>query len=193
LDISSFCNWFAIVLEQFETNSTLDDSNSDNDSFDTFSKSGQSESQSINSKQLSEDEFIDEKFDSWKEVFASMLVQRAFKTNGLVKDCSIVMEKSNEYRQSQDYISEFVNDRIIRDPNGQIKKTELNSEFNIWHGSNYGGKAPSPKEIHEYMDKEFGKQRGQIWHGVKINYDREKYDNDNSEQDTVDEIDENEL
>jgi P4 family phage/plasmid primase-like protien len=129
------------------------------------------------------DEYIDEKFDSWKEVFASMLVERAFKTNGMVRDCSIVMEKSNEYRQSQDYISEFINDRVIRDKNGKIKKTELNSEFNIWHGSNYGGKPPSPKELHDYMDKEFGKQKAQVWSGVKIHYDR---DNDNSEKDYVD-------
>ena len=79
------------------------------------------------------DEYIDEKFDSWKEIFASMLVERAFRTNGMVKDCSIVLEKSNEYRQSQDYISEFINDRIERDPNGKIRKMELNNEFNIWN------------------------------------------------------------
>jgi len=133
------------------------------------------------------DEFIDEKFDSWKEVFATMLVQRAFKTNGLVKDCSIVMEKSNEYRQSQDYIAEFINDLVVRDPNGQIKKTEINSEFTIWYGSNYGGKAPSNKEIHEYMDKEFGKQKDQIWHGVKINYNREKYNNNECDIEDIDE------
>jgi len=50
--------------------------------------------------------------------------------------------KENEYRQSQDYISEFISDRVIRDPNGRIKKMELNSEFTIWHGANYGGRSP---------------------------------------------------
>jgi P4 family phage/plasmid primase-like protien len=137
------------------------------------------------------DEYIDEKFDSWKEVFAAMLVQRAFQTTGMVKDCSIVMAKSNEYRQSQDYISEFINDRVVRDPNGRIKKMELNSEFTIWHGSNYGGKCPGPKDLHEYMDKEFGKQRAQAWHGVKIIYDREKFESLDNE--FTEEIDEDEL
>ena len=117
------------------------------------------------------DEYIDEKFDSWKEVFAAMLVDRAFRTNGMVKDCSIVMEKSNEYRQSQDYISEFISDRITRDPNGKIKKMELNNEFTIWHAANYGGRAPGPKDLHEFMDKEFGRQKNQAWSGAKIKYD----------------------
>jgi P4 family phage/plasmid primase-like protien len=139
------------------------------------------------------DEYIDEKFDSWKEVFAAMLVERAFKTGGMVKDCSIVMQKSNEYRQSQDYISEFVNDRIVRDPNGRIKKMELNSEFTIWHGSNYGGKCPGPKDLHEFMDKEYGKQRGQAWHGVKIMYDRDNYETNTNDNEFLEDVDENEL
>jgi len=137
------------------------------------------------------DEYIDEKFDSWKEVFAAMLVQRAFQTTGMVKDCSIVMAKSNEYRQSQDYISEFINDKVTREPNGRIKKMELNTEFTIWYGANYGGKCPGPKDLHEYMDKEFGKQRAQSWHGVKIIYDREKFENLDNE--FTEEIDENDL
>ena len=117
------------------------------------------------------DEYIDEKFDSWKEVFAAMLVERAFRTNGMVKDCSVVMAKSNEYRQSQDYISEFISDRVMKDPNGKIKKMELNSEFTIWHGANYGGRQPGPKDLHEFMDKEYGRQKNQCWMGVKIRYE----------------------
>jgi len=138
------------------------------------------------------DECIDEKFDSWKEVFAAMLVNRAFETNGFVKDCSVVMAKSNEYRQSQDYISEFINDRIVRDTNGRIKKVELNSEFTMWHGSNYGGRCPGPKDLHEYMDKEYGKQRNEAWTGVKIAYNREA-DITYNQNDAADDIDENEF
>lgn len=137
------------------------------------------------------DEYIDEKFDSWKEVFAAMLVERAFKTNGMVKDCSLVMEKSNEYRQSQDYISEFVSDRIFKDPNGKIKKMELNNEFSIWHSANYGGRCPGPKDLHEYMDKEFGRQKNQCWIGVKIRYVNFEDEDDNFEME--DEIIEEEL
>jgi len=137
------------------------------------------------------DEYIDEKFDSWKEVFAAMLVERAFRTNGMVKDCAIVLEKSSEYRQSQDYISEFINDRVIKDANGKIKKMELNSEFSMWHSANYGGRCPGPKDLHEFMDKEFGRQKSQCWIGVKIRYENFEDGDDNFEID--DEIIEEEL
>jgi len=130
------------------------------------------------------DEYIDDKFVSWKEVFAAMLVERVFKTNGMVKDCDTVMNKSNEYRQSQDYLSEFINDKVVRDSQGKVKKMELNLEFNAWHQANCGGKCPSPKELHEYMDKEFGRQKSQCWTGVKI-----RYENNEEEEFNYDELD----
>ena len=122
------------------------------------------------------DKYIDEKFDEWKEVFLAMLVKVMYETNGVATDCDIVMAKSNEYRQSQDYISEFIRDRVTRDPSGKIKKMELNNEFSIWYMANYGGRGPSPKDLHEHMDKEFGRQRVQTWHGVKIRYERDEVD-----------------
>ena len=136
------------------------------------------------------DKNIEEKFDSWKEVFAAMLVDIVFKTGGVVNDCNIVMSKSNEYRQSQDYISEFINDRVVRDAKGKIKQMELNNEFSIWYMSNYGGRGPSPKELHEYMDKEFGRKRQQTWNGVRIKYERDELPAvDNVDTDDDDDID----
>jgi P4 family phage/plasmid primase-like protien len=121
---------------------------------------------------------IDEKFDAWKEVFAALLVKRACETNGFVKDCSIVLEKSNEYRRSQDVISEFVDDKVIRCESKFISKNELNNEFAIWYASNYGGRSPPPKDLHEHMDKMYGRPKDQKWYGVKIKYDRDS-GNDN--------------
>ena len=123
--------------------------------------------------QFAIDKYIDEKFDTWAPVFAAMLVKRACETNGAVKDCAIVDEKSKEYRKSQDYLSEFVGDRVIRCESKFIKKNELNNEFSLWYASNYGGRGPSPKDLHEYMDKTFGRQKNQMWSGVKIKYDNE--------------------
>jgi P4 family phage/plasmid primase-like protien len=137
------------------------------------------------------DKYIDEKFEEWKEVFMAMLVARAFETNGIVKDCDIVMAKSNEYRQSQDYIAEFISDRISRDPAGRIRKMELNNEFSMWYAANHGGRGPSPKDLHEYMDKEFGRQRNQCWIGVKIKYDQSDYDKNDTHTD--DDISANDL
>jgi P4 family phage/plasmid primase-like protien len=131
------------------------------------------------------DKYIDEKFDEWKEVFLAMLVKVMFETNGVVTDCDIVMAKSNEYRQSQDYISEFIRDRVARDPAGRVKKMEVNNEFSIWYMANYGGRGPSPKDLHEYMDKEFGRQRNQIWTGVKIRYERDEVDENDDGSDNI--------
>ena len=58
------------------------------------------------------DKKIDEKFPKWKTVFASMLIDNLFKTNGEVKDCDIVMATSNEYRKSQDYMCQYIDECI---------------------------------------------------------------------------------
>jgi P4 family phage/plasmid primase-like protien len=123
------------------------------------------------------DNTITDKFKYWKYTFMSMLVERAYKTEGKVGECDIVTKASKEYQESQDFIAEFIRDKIVVDPNGKIKKTELNSEFTIWYQSTYGRGAPSPKEVHAYMDKKFGKyekkEKG-AWTGAKIKYDREE-------------------
>jgi P4 family phage/plasmid primase-like protien len=129
------------------------------------------------------DKNIDEKFDSWKEVFASLLVERACKTGGIVKDCNIVMEKSAEYRKSQDYISEFMQERLIRNREGKIQKSELNHEFVLWFSNNYGTKGPSPKDLHEQMDKEYGRPKNGIWYGVGVKY-TEKNNTENEDNET---------
>ena len=141
------------------------------------------------------DKYIDERFDNWKEVFMSMLIELVFKTNGEVVDCDIVMAKSNDYRKSQDFIAEFIQDCIVRDSSGRLKKTELNDEFTRWYMSNHGGRGPGPKDLHEYMDKEFGRQINQAWNGVKIRYDRDEImaDEDGNGDDEIPDINVNEL
>ena len=73
----------------------------------------------VNSPEFSEcpyvfekDKTLKEKLPSWKCVLMQMLVEIAFKTDGLVKDCNIVKSKSDEYRLSQDYIAQFINEKI---------------------------------------------------------------------------------
>ena len=121
---------------------------------------------------------IDEIFDDWKEVFLSMLIDIVYKTNGYVKDCDIVLEQSNEYRKSQNYISEFAADRLVRDKSGKLRKTELNSEFTTWFASNYGGKGRSIKDVREYVDKTFGRIKNGIWSGVRVKYEQDNEDED---------------
>ena len=118
---------------------------------------------------------IDKKFDRWKYVFMAMLVAVAFKTDGKVGDCSIVTAASKAYQESQDFLAEFIRDKVVAVKDGRIKKQELNSEFTIWYMNTYGKGAPSPKEVHTYMDKKFGKaaNNGGMWIGARIKYERD--------------------
>lgn len=119
------------------------------------------------------DRSLEERLAGWKEVLASMLVEIAFVAMGKVNDCPMVMAASNEYRQSQDCIAEFIADKVIADPSGHISKTELTTEFKIWFETTYGRRGlPDIKEVQKYMDKKFkngGGRKG--WTGARIDYD----------------------
>ena len=130
-----------------------------------------------NPYQFKVDNDINKKFERWKEIFISMLINVAFETKGqvFVPDC--VKAASDAYRESQDYIAEFIRDKIVLDKQGRVKKTELNSEFSIWYMSTYGRGGPPPKEVHAYMDKTYGKAKANVgWAGVKIRYERDEID-----------------
>ena len=115
------------------------------------------------------DKKIDEKFEVWAPVLMSMLVKIAFETNGNVKDAKIVTEISDKYREGQDYISEFVKDKIIKKQNSKIRKTDLIEEFKKWYINNHGKTyLPNNKEIVDYMDKYYGKAQRGKWQNVEL-------------------------
>lgn len=120
------------------------------------------------------DKDLKEKLPKWATVFIGMLVQRACETNGEVKDCQEVVAASNKYRQSQDCITGFIIDRIVKDTNGSIGKKILNDVFKEWFQMNYGNrKAPKLIELEEIMIKKFGNRNTKTnkWHGIKIKED----------------------
>jgi P4 family phage/plasmid primase-like protien len=116
------------------------------------------------------DKKIDAKFATWVPVFIAMLVEISFEKKGLVDNCSIVMASSNNYRDGQDYLTEFVKDRVQRKEGARIKKMELSQEFKMWYTMNIGRNVPKTKEIIEYMDKKFGKCKTDGWHNVELIY-----------------------
>lgn len=120
------------------------------------------------------DKSLKEKLPKWAPVFASMLVDIAFKTEGNVKDCDIVLESSNKYRQGQDYISAFVNENIRKCAGKFVAKQAVTLQFNQWFRENNDKrKMPKSTELHEYMDKKFGKCKDKKWYGVEIIYDKD--------------------
>ena len=125
--------------------------------------------------QFKVDKKLEEKFDDWKVPFMSKLVSIARQTKGNVKDCDIVMSKSNEYREGQDYLTEFVNENIETNEDGIIKKDELYQHFSAWYKEHYGRNVPKGKEIFDFINKKYGKCKKKIWEGIKIIY---TYDDD---------------
>ena len=120
------------------------------------------------------DKTLNEKLHTFASVFASMLVKRAFETDGIVEDCQTVMDASKQYRNGQDHIAAFIADRIRRtsDPKAKpIKKTSLMEEFKLWFQQEQGSKKiPKGEELCEYMNKKFGafntKSKG--WVGIEF-------------------------
>jgi P4 family phage/plasmid primase-like protien len=114
---------------------------------------------------------IDEKFDSWKEVFAAMLVDRACKTNGIVTPCSIVKEKSNEYRRQMDSMAEFVQDVLEKNADSFVTKSQIIDAYKFWYNStiNDGPAKHNFKEICACVEKTLGvKMIDQKFRGIAI-------------------------
>ena len=119
------------------------------------------------------DKHIDEKFNEWAPILASMLIERAFITMGDAQIPEIVKRASNAYRERQDYISEFIRDRIVRSPNDCVQKAMLANVFKEWYNTNYGMRIPNLKDVTAYMDKQFGKAKNAVWLGIRVVYDNE--------------------
>jgi len=119
---------------------------------------------------------LKEKFTVWAPVFASMLVERVFHTQGVVTPCEMVMAETNKYRKRQDVLSAFVSEKIIvtGDATDKVKRVELMEIYKSWYTKAYSGhpnKMPKYVELHDLMDKKFGPiSKKMVWSGVQILY-----------------------
>jgi len=130
---------------------------------------------------------LDEKFDQWKSTFMAMLVEIAFETKGIVRVCDAVSAASNQYRQTQDVIAEFIGLRIVTRVGAHVKKDELNREFKEWYNLNHGySKINKLKELHESMDKRFGEYKLKSgWKGAALTYDRDDDGEEDGDDGTI--------
>jgi P4 family phage/plasmid primase-like protien len=121
------------------------------------------------------DKRIDEKFAKWAPILASILVNMTYKKLGVVKDCQIVLGSSDQYREGQDYLTEFYKEKIKKVQGGRVKKSELWEVFKQWYIINYGRGLPKARELNDFMDKKYGKYNGK-WSNICINYDDDEED-----------------
>ena len=114
--------------------------------------------------------------------FLSMLVEIAMKTKGNVSHkCEKVLSASKKYRQSQDYLSLFFEEKITKgEADDKISKNAIKREFIAWFKEEYPEqKKPPSSEIVEFLDIKCGKYKKAGWWGWKIKYDDypdEEYD-----------------
>ena len=124
------------------------------------------------------DKNLDDKFETWAPVLMSMLVERSYEAQGIVKDCKTVLANSDQHRDKLDYFTEFAKDKIMKKEGGRIKKEELMKTFKEWFTILHGKGVPKGKEITEFMDKRFGvynnSKENKGWHNVSIIYDDDK-------------------
>ena len=107
----------------------------------------------------------------WPPILMSMLLKLAVETQGKVHECDIVKVASSNYRQDQDPILQFINERISEDGEGRIKKSELQREFNEWYKTNFQGRPPKRQELFERFDSKFGSANKNGWKNIKLIYD----------------------
>ena len=126
------------------------------------------------------DKGLKDKLPEWAPVLANILVNRVFETQGIVKDCDMVVASTVKYRHGQDHISAFVKDRIIKVPGKSLRKTGVWEDFKLWMQQNQGGcKLPKGTELYEYMDKKFGKYKSnQGWQNIDFVERKETEDED---------------
>ena len=116
---------------------------------------------------------LKENLPKWAPIFMSMLIKRVCETNGEVNDCLEVISASEKYRQSQDAITGFIRERIIKvDKNLYgVSKTSLNNVFKDWFQMNFGNrKAPKLSELLDGVTKQFGHKhlKTNKWYNIQI-------------------------
>ena len=122
------------------------------------------------------DRKLDQKFEGWAPIFMSRLVDIAFKTNGAVNDnCKKIEEASAQYRESQDYVAQFIATKIVKGcADDKLKKTEVNEAFDEWCSVNGVDKRSKPKnaKVHAALAKKFSKpyNKNGGWLGWRIHY-----------------------
>ena len=120
------------------------------------------------------DKELNTKFERWAPVLMAKLVQIAFNTKGVVKDCVAVTKSCADYRKKHDFFRGFVEAKIIRKDNvaAPLGKPELLATFKAWYALEFSEKkTPRGKDLFEMMDKAFGPHGPSGWLGIVLRRD----------------------
>ena len=115
-------------------------------------------------KQFPMDRNLEENFERWAPIMVSLLIDIAQRNMGDVEDCEKVLEASKRYREREDYLAQFVNDKIVVTANKEhvISKTGVKGEFKSWWQMNHNGPCPKLTELIDFLDRKYDPLARQI-------------------------------
>lgn len=128
-------------------------------------------------------ELID-KFEKWKEVFISMMIERHKHINSAsIHEPSEVRIATESYKQNNDVIGQFINEKIIIDveiKEPRVTITKLYNDFRIWCASNVikSKKCPDRNQLKAYFEKLLGvPYDNKGWRGISYKLEDNEDDN----------------
>lgn len=104
------------------------------------------------------DKQLGQKLKVWAPTFMSLLVARVRVTDGNVRECDAVMRESKQYRNDQDVLVLFRQERI-REAHGEwLNITVVWNDFQEWFREAYPGRRAMPerKELRASLEKALG-------------------------------------
>lgn len=119
----------------------------------------------------------DRKLNVWAPVFMRMLIDRAVKNQGIVKDCDKVLNETKKYRLKQDLVGQFIEEKIVECEDGNITKQELSINWKMWCDTNQAHNAPKLMDVCDNLSKLYPSHGKNGWKNCKIvNEDDNEFD-----------------
>lgn len=122
---------------------------------------------------------LSDKFERWAEPFMSMLIERHKTLNpNTIHEPMEVRIATQSYKNNNDVIGQFINERIIIDKEAQSERiniTNIFNEFRVWSAENLpkNKKRPDRIQIKAYFEKMLGPYPidNKGWRGLKFKDD----------------------
>lgn len=142
----------------------------------TFKSAHEKISEDLEDYEYLADEKIGKKFKKWAPIFTSLLIENAVNKKlweNKVTPCDEVIKASKEYQERSDYLTLFLNEKIVKsNESDKISKTHITEVFKQWYNNMYPGeRVPGVQELTDFLNKKLGKYKRQGWWGWKIQYD----------------------
>jgi P4 family phage/plasmid primase-like protien len=102
-----------------------------------------------NPKEFKIDRNISEKFDLWRETFMSILIERYKRKNMnniAIKEPYEITEFTNNYKKSNDYISDFFDEKVSPKEGGNATLNDMYTMYIRWHNNIHAHEKLKPKK-----------------------------------------------